>query len=318
MNRTVFFARVKETLFNGRLGQAQVDNMTLLLDTRNEFFSDVGADQLAYVLATVFHETGSLMQPVLERGGKAYFLKMYDITGSRPAKAKELGNDQPGDGAKYPGMGYVQSTGKANARKASKILSEAFGQVIDCVKNPKLLMVPKYAAYWLFYGMIHGTFTGKKLDSYIDNDGKEDPGEFQNSRRIINGADQAVLIAGYARKFLDALTRANKAKQLEAEIDPSFALVDTGSVVTGKPMYQSKEIIGTVVTAGAGLLPAATETISQVQTAVDTAHQAKSAADSTWDLVSSAGPWLIVCVVIVLAAGLVIYERRKKSLNLGV
>lgn len=318
MNRTVFFSRVRETLFNGRLGQAQVDNMNLLLNTHDEFFPEVAADQLAVVFATVFHETGATMRPIMEKGGTAYFTRMYDIKGSRPAKARELGNTTPGDGAKYPGMGYVQSTGKGNAIKATKVLSEAFGVVVDCVKNPQLLMVPKYAAYWLFYGMVHGLFTGKKLSSYVNNDGKEDPDEFKNSRRIINGIDRAELIAGHARKFLDAINRADKAKQFEAEIDPSFKMVDTGDVVTGKPLYKSKEVIGTVISSGVGLIGAGSEGLQHAQMAVDTAQQAKSVADSSWELITGIGPWAIVCLIIVIAAGVVIYERHKKSINLGI
>ena len=45
--------------------------------------------------------------------------------------------------------------------------------------------------------MTKGTFTGKKLDEYINHVITD----YKNARRIINGMDDADLIAGYAEKF---------------------------------------------------------------------------------------------------------------------
>lgn len=78
----------------------------------------------AYALGTSYLETAMTMQPIKEIGGTAYYTRMYDIKGSRPAKARELGNLTPGDGAKYPGMGYVQLTGLKNYRLATQKLRE--------------------------------------------------------------------------------------------------------------------------------------------------------------------------------------------------
>jgi putative chitinase len=55
----------------------------------------------------------------------------YDVTGPRPKKALTLGNDQPGDGFKYRGRGWLQITGKANYRAASSVAG------IDLVANPE-------------------------------------------------------------------------------------------------------------------------------------------------------------------------------------
>ena len=53
-----------------------------------------------------------------------------------------MGNDQPGDGAKYIGRGFIQLTGKENYAKVSQML---FGDD-RLVKNPELANDPKIAA----------------------------------------------------------------------------------------------------------------------------------------------------------------------------
>jgi hypothetical protein len=49
--------------------------------------------------------------------------------------------------------------------------------------------------------MIAGSYTGRRLSHYI-NPTKED---WVGARRIINGTDKAGLIAGYARRFHQAI-----------------------------------------------------------------------------------------------------------------
>jgi hypothetical protein len=53
----------------------------------------------------------------------------------------------------------------------------------------------------LFIGMIHGSFTGKRLHDYF-NDHVED---WTNARRIVNGTDRAEAIADYAQAFYAAI-----------------------------------------------------------------------------------------------------------------
>lgn len=128
-------------------------------------------NQLAYLLATVYHETAHTMKPVREYGGETYLRskKYYP----------------------YVGMGYVQLTWLDNYKKASKKLG------VDFVKNPKLLLKPEYSAEIAVVGMKEGWFTGKKLSDYITLQ----KSDFVNARRIINGTDKADLIAGYARSY---------------------------------------------------------------------------------------------------------------------
>ncbi len=194
MERSIFYDRVRADLFDYRLTQSQVEGMECILDA-------LGKQPLlhqAYELATVFHETARTMKPIMERGGRAYYMRLYDVTGQNPARARAHGNTMPGDGARYCGRGYVQLTWKTNYERAGKAIG------VDLIKNPDLAMKPDHAARIMVEGMEHGWFTGKKLSDYLA-DGRKD---YVGARRIINGTDKAQTIAGYAQKFEEALVAA--------------------------------------------------------------------------------------------------------------
>jgi len=130
------------------------------------------------MLGTAYHETAQTMQPVPEIGkgrGRAYGAQV--------------------DGKVYYGRGYVQLTWRSNYEAMSKVVGE------DLVADPDLALQPDIAAKVMFYGMEHGSFTGKKLADYFDG-AKSD---WLHARRIINGMDRAAQIALYAREFYQAL-----------------------------------------------------------------------------------------------------------------
>lgn len=190
-----FFEGAKDVL--GSLSQSEVDGCNAILDACGAAGYPVG--DVAYALATAYHETAGTMQPIKELGGTAYFTKMYDINGARPDKAKELGNLTPGDGAKYAGRGYVQLTGKKNyAYAAGKVGA-------DLVNNPDLALQPDIAAKIMVFGMREGWFTHRDLDDDIPRSGPATYDQFLKSRDIINGTDKADKIAREAVEFQQAL-----------------------------------------------------------------------------------------------------------------
>ncbi len=132
-------------------------------------------NQLAYLLATAYHETAHTMKPIKEQGSDKYL------------KSKKY--------YPYIGRGYAQVTWKENYDKVSKLLN------IDCINKPDLLLNPEYAVPAIIAGMNEGWFTGKKLSDYITFQRSD----FKNARRIINGMDKADLIAGYAKQYDKAL-----------------------------------------------------------------------------------------------------------------
>jgi predicted chitinase len=164
-------------------------NIRLLIKTANDAGITI-PQQIAYLLATVQHETDGKYEPIEEyASGSAY---------EPPSRlATLLGNIHPGDGKLFKGRGFCQITGRANYARFSLILSRHFNKKIDLITNPELTKDPVYAAYIIAYGMKNGSFTGKRLGHYIS----ETKADYRNARRIINGLDKADLIAGYAKKW---------------------------------------------------------------------------------------------------------------------
>lgn len=203
MNRKAFFDGIRAGPFPGRLRQGQVAGIGALLDEwQRRRLTDLR--HLAYMLATVFHETSQTMAPIRERGGDDYLTRMYDIGGDRPALARRNGNVNPGDGVRYAGRGFVQLTWRANYARMGELLK------LPLEERPDLALEPKVATAILFEGMLRaesfrGDFTGKCLEDYF-NDQTTD---WINARRIINGADRAANIAGIAKQFYADLVAAS-------------------------------------------------------------------------------------------------------------
>ncbi len=204
IDREFFFQRITRTILLGAIRPQQRSGFMLLLDrwekTRN---GEGDRRQLAYILATAWHETAATMQPIRERGGKAYFLKQYDVAGQRPALARSNGNTQPGDGARYCGRGYVQLTWKNNYRRIGALIG------VDLVGDPDRALEPEIAATILIRGMEQGWFTGRELSHYFSGS----RAEWVQARRIVNSLDQAALIADYARRILAAMRESEQDSQ---------------------------------------------------------------------------------------------------------
>lgn len=201
INRRFFFSHAREVLFTGRLTQGQVDGLNFILDAWERSHAKKDDRWLAYALATAFHETGFTMQPVRERGGNAYFFRMYDPGSPLPRRArlaKSMGA-LPGDGVIFYGRGYVQLTWRRNYARMGK----TFGVDLttDAAAADRVLQA-ELAAKIMFKGMEDGLFTGKKFASYF-NASTED---WRGARRIINGLDQAEVIAMYGRKFYSCIS----------------------------------------------------------------------------------------------------------------
>lgn len=220
MNRTTFFAYVRNAPFGGRLSTAQVDGMNAVLDAWGDHWNTGDIRHLAYALATDFHETGGTMQPIEENlnySTEALIAKFSNRITKAQAQQygrnskhsanqkmianiiyggewgrKNLGNTQPDDGWNMRGRGLAQITGRTNYTK--------FG----IASNPEKALNLATAIYILFSGTINGMFTGRKLSDYF-NATVDDP---IGARATVNATDKARLIAGHHKNFLDAIKKA--------------------------------------------------------------------------------------------------------------
>ena len=131
----------------------------------------VPRNQLAYILATAYHETAHTMKPISEMGGEKYL------------RSKKY----------YPwyGRGYVQITWESNYKQ--------YG-----ITNADDALKPEVAMHVLFDGMLNGKFTGRRLDRYVNLE----KSNFASARQVVNKLDQYVLIAKYATEY-DQLLKGN-------------------------------------------------------------------------------------------------------------
>jgi len=185
----------------------------------------------------------------------------------------------------YVGMGYVQLTWAENYKKAGKELG------VDFMADPKKLLRPEYAVLILVKGMVEGWFTGKRLNHYITLS----KSDFVNARRIINGTDKKHEIASLARQYDKLLHAEGYGVVLPAEV--KAALDKTAA----KDRVSSTKTTS-VITGVTGVAA----TVKPIKDAID---QAKDLGDT----VISAGPWVLIAIILAFGAFYIWKERTKHA-----
>ena len=85
---------------------------------------------------------------------------------------RDLGNTEPGDGARFKGRGFVQLTGRANYERYGKAVG------VDLVANPDLANAPEVAALLL------AVFLADRGDAFRS---AVQAGRFAQARKLVNG-----------------------------------------------------------------------------------------------------------------------------------
>jgi hypothetical protein len=188
MDHTAFYAYLRKKssgVFGTRLSQPQVDGINGLLAAFDKV-GDGKADSLAYILATVYHETGGRMVPVREgfattdAGARRAVNNLAKKRGPKSAVARYAKPAGP-YGHVYYGRGHPQLTWIDNYRESSDDAG------VDLVKNPDAMLDPEISSRVLIRGMMDGRWNGT------------------GARRTVNVQDHASTIAGYYKSFLNAI-----------------------------------------------------------------------------------------------------------------
>lgn len=202
-----FFDTVRRPLFSGRLQQHHVDGMNRIVErgVRDGF----SRPDLAYVLATVYHETARWMQPIRE-GARRYGPDYSDASARRAVTSiynkgiirTNYSLPAGPHGQSYYGRGLVQITWYENYLKFERLLG------IPLTENPDLALEWDVALDITFIGMRDGMFTAYSLDEVPDV--MATPAFDRTDRRIINGdaRKNGDRVAWYAAVFWEALSDA--------------------------------------------------------------------------------------------------------------
>lgn len=278
LDRATFFAFARRAPFGNRLTQEQVNGCEAILNAWT------GGDdrQLAYVLATAFHETAGTMAPVRE--GSTPSRRLTDAQARRVVAKYRYGKPDAETGHVYYGRGLVQLTWRRNYEKMGRKLG------MDLVWMPDGVLDLSVSARILITGMTDGDFTGKKLSDYFTA-AKEDP---EGARRIVNGTDKASLIAGYYKNFLDSL-KAGREKAEDAAVSASAAKrIEAAHAAAAQPdgpdLTKDKTAIGGVL-AGLGGIGGAAAVVKPV-------------------LEGIASPWAFAAFALVLVAAFLVLTGR--------
>lgn len=160
--------------------------------------------QLAYILATAYHETAGTMLPVRETLARtdAGAIRILTRLYNSGKKNYKYALPHPVTGKSYFGRGFVQTTWYSNYQFMSEVLG------VDLVNRPELLLEIRYAVPALVLGLLDGLYYRgrdgrpiKTLSDYINNNRVSRVG----ARRLVNGTDRAHTIAGLAREIEDML-----------------------------------------------------------------------------------------------------------------
>ena len=144
----------------GKLSESQVSAFNHIVSAMDADKS-ISYPQGAYILATIWHETATTMQPIAEYGkGKGRPYGTWERNSKGELYAYKNGNRntvylQSEYPHLYYGRGETQNTWFNNYEKLSRV----FG--VDFLKNPDLLLTQEWSTPVTIYSMKNGLYTGR-------------------------------------------------------------------------------------------------------------------------------------------------------------
>lgn len=141
------------------------------IDRSETSYKNTSASRIRSVFGSRFAGMSDPEIDALKKNDKEFWEKVYGGEWGR----RELGNTQPGDGAKFIGRGFNGLTGRANYQSYSDLLRRN-GTNADLVANPDLLYKPEIAAeanaLYFLRGLTHPLIVKKY--------GNKDPNDFRD------------------------------------------------------------------------------------------------------------------------------------------
>ncbi len=194
-----FCRAVDKTLFLKPLSEKQRGGMKDVIDVWTKNFAGGDPRWLAYILASIYHETGQMMVPVREGFKKTDQAAREHVRNMFIRGIVKRDYAKPVNGISYFGRGRVQSTHFDNYRRLSRRFNKNF------VNEPNLLLDSRIDAEVAVFGHVEGLWVPKfKLSDFI----KGERCDYVGARRIVNGQDKASEIASFARTFERAVRAA--------------------------------------------------------------------------------------------------------------
>jgi predicted chitinase len=250
-------------------------------------------NQCAYVLATVWYESAFTMQPIKETvmpwhnnkfPSDAEVIRRLDNAMAR-GRLPQVRNPywRQGDF----GRGHVQLTHDYNYAKAEEKTGIPF------VSNHGLMLQSDKSALVTVRGMNEGWFTGRKLSDYITLQRSD----FVNARRIVNGMDRAAKFAAKAREY-DAALRSEGYGVEDTPPAPEHTPEAIAEDAAAENRTSTTEITSVLVGVG-GTATAVKEVVEAV--------------DEGTGALLSAGPWVLVALLIIGGGVYIWRERRRKK-----
>ena len=151
-------------------------------------YKNTSAARIKLIFGSRFSGMSDAEIDVLKKDDNAFWEKVYGGEWGR----KNLGNTQPGDGAKYIGRGFNGLTGRSNYQRYSDLM-RSNGTNADLVANPDLLYKPEIAAEANALYFLQGLTNPLIVKKY----GNKDPNDFKDFTTALKAAVNANAGAGY-------------------------------------------------------------------------------------------------------------------------
>ena len=169
-------------------------------------YKNTAASRIKSIFGSRFKGMSDAEIDALKKDDNAFWEKVYGGEWGRI----QLGNTQPGDGAKYIGRGFNGLTGRSNYQSYSDLLRRN-GTNADLVANPNLLYDPEIAAEANALYFLQGLTNPSIVKKY----GNKDPNDFKDFTTALkaavnaNAGAGADISRGFAKVSYDAAVAAS-------------------------------------------------------------------------------------------------------------